>query len=328
MHDLGHGPFSHLWENCVREGSDKEWTHEDQSVRMIKDMIEYGQISLDDDQLNHDYAIDLISSLITGDYKSWKRLLKPSEMYLTEIVSNKYCNIDVDKCDYLLRDCYFAGYEVEPLEDFIGSARVVFDDNEMSHIAYHINDFELIENMFKIRACYHMNVYQQNDVMGVERHLLDLCLSASRAGLKIDNFSLTEIQRDCHAYLKLDDSVLDLIRVSNIQNKMMIKAQDLLQRLDSKQFYTFVYESIVDHRNVLVELKNKFGDIFCTAIKRIPNASIPKNIPLYDNHGKIVQRVSDLHLEYESTLIFCKSFDDTTIKEVHQFMSNINNNNY
>lgn len=327
MHDLGHGPFSHLWEHCVREGDDKEWTHEDQSVAMIKDMIEFANITLHDDRQTNTYAFELISSFITGDRSAWQRLLRPSEFYLTEIVSNKHCNIDVDKCDYLLRDSYYSRYRAEPFEEFINSARVVFDHDGVSHIAYHVNDFKLIENMFINRACYHRNIYQMVDVIGVEKQLLDVCLSASAAGLNIDNFSLTDIQRDCQAYLKLDDTVLDIIRESEIQNNMMLKAQNLLQRMDKEEFYTFVYESNSDYTLLLDELVKRFGDIFCTATKCIPNASIPKNIPLYDDQGNIVQKESDKCLAYESKIIFCKIFDDTTIQEVQKFISNVRNNN-
>jgi hypothetical protein len=126
----------------------------------------------------------------------------------------------------------------------------------------------------------------------------------------------------------LSDTILDLIRESDVQNKMMLNAQDLLLRLDTEQFYTFVHESCDDCSTFLDKLIKKFGDIFCTATKRIPNASIPKNIPLYDDDGNIVQKVSDKELSYESTLIFCKAFDEATIQEVQEFMSNINNNNY
>lgn len=328
MHDLGHGPFSHLWENCVHEGSDKNWTHEDQSVQMIRHMIDFAHISLDDDQKVHEYAVELISSLITGDCKAWHRLLKPSEMYLTEIVSNKFCNIDVDKCDYLLRDSFHVGRKIEPFEDFFNTARVVTYDDGISHIAYHAEDFHLIENMFKNRASYHVNVYQLAEVAGVEKQLLDICLLASAAGLKVDQFHITEIQKNCQAYLKLDDTILDLIRASDIESKLMLHAQNLLQRMEEKEFYTFVHESFTDCSVVFNNLMRKFGDIFVTFRKRIPNASIPMNIPLYDDDNSIVKKVSDTKLNYESTLIFCKAFDDTVVGDVQEYISNIKNNNF
>ena len=38
-HDLGHGPFSHLWEFFVHEAG-KEWHHEASSVAMLDFLIE------------------------------------------------------------------------------------------------------------------------------------------------------------------------------------------------------------------------------------------------------------------------------------------------
>ena len=256
----------------------------------------------------------------------WKRLLKPSEMFITEIVSNKFCNIDVDKCDYLLRDFHYVRLEILDFEKFMNSANVVYIDG-ISHVGYHTNDFLLIENMFTNRAWYHMNVYQLPETFAIEKQVLEICLSANLAGLKIDGYQLTEIQKDCQAYLKLNDSILDLIRDSDIQNPMMAHAQDLLRKMDSKKFFTFIYEATGDYTKLLESLTEEFGDIFCTVVKRIPNASIPENIPLYDDDFKVVQKISDRELSYESTLIFCKTFDAEVIQKVQEFIE-IGNNNF
>ena len=40
-HDLGHGPFSHLWESFVSQvHPESDWHHEDNSVKMIDHLIE------------------------------------------------------------------------------------------------------------------------------------------------------------------------------------------------------------------------------------------------------------------------------------------------
>ena len=39
-HDLGHGPFSHLWEGFVQEARpDSKWSHEATSLRMLDNII-------------------------------------------------------------------------------------------------------------------------------------------------------------------------------------------------------------------------------------------------------------------------------------------------
>lgn len=329
LHDIGHGPYSHLWEHCVHQGcpSNQEWTHESQSVALIKDMVESNKISLHSDEKIHDYCVELITSFIIGDCEVWKRLLKPSEMYLTEIVSNKYCNIDVDKCDYLLRDYYYVHREIASFEDFFKHARIINDEHEISHIAYHVNDFQLIENMFTNRAIYHNEVYQLAEVAGVEKQIRDICVMADRGGLEIGGLTITKVQKNCSLYLKLDDTVLDLIRTSTIDNQCMNEAKKLLKHLDDEHFYKCIFES---HNQDEVDamqkdLVSKFGDNFCTVNKKIPNAAVPKNIPLYDDNGATVQKESNRNLCYESVLLFYKAFDDSVYKNILNF---VNNNNF
>lgn len=122
---------------------------------MIEHLIRENDIKLDDDENTHKMALRLLTSLVTADTEAWEELLAPEEMFITEIVSNKFCKIDVDKIDYLLRDRRCAdliGVEVRPFEEFWKRAKIVVDKNGRSHIGYHADDFEKIENLFRNRA--------------------------------------------------------------------------------------------------------------------------------------------------------------------------------
>ncbi|XP_070501576.1 deoxynucleoside triphosphate triphosphohydrolase SAMHD1 homolog [Chironomus tepperi] len=322
LHDLGHGPFSHLWENVVREGNHKNWSHEDQSVAMIHHMIENNKISLHPETSIHDDMVELTCSLITGDQKTWNRLLKPSEMFLTEIVSNKYCKLDVDKLDYMSRDFKFVNRDILPFQGILDRVRIVFDDNNVSHIGYHVNDFELIENVFINRANYHMDVYQLNEVVGIEKQFMDACFLADNGGFKLLNYSITDIQQDCAKYCHLDDNLLDLIRKDN--NPSIKEAQELINNLDKGKFYDLIYESkdVTEVNNVYEKLVGKFGKIFCIVEKFIPYASVPSNIPLYNDDGDLVPKTSDHKLEYASKLIFCKAFDPIIVQNACNLLNN------
>jgi len=108
-HDLGHGPYSHLWENFVRIANPScKWEHEDSSFEIFKLILEERpelkkEIS-PKDQL-------FIKELICGpDKEKQKAGIYPysargeEKFYLYEIISNKVTGLDVDKMDYLLRD--------------------------------------------------------------------------------------------------------------------------------------------------------------------------------------------------------------------------------
>ena len=85
---------------------------------MVAQLVEANNIKLWNTKEDQKYCIELIQALIIGDTSKLEQLL-PNEMsFLSEIVNNKFCNIDVDKVDYLLRDGYHLKNSLEIKEDF------------------------------------------------------------------------------------------------------------------------------------------------------------------------------------------------------------------
>lgn len=294
---------------------------------MINHLISANSIQLHKSPDLHTKALKLITSLITGDSTTWKKLLKPHEMFITEIVSNKFCNIDVDKCDYILRDELSVKncVTLKPFISFIQRARIVIDENGTSHIGYHADDFELIENLFYNRAHLHMNVYQHWQVAGVEKMVRDICTRSAAGGVKISGLPLTEVHQDHLAYLQLDDSVLNLIKNTKSENELVREAQAILKNLIEGRFYELIYESTDGQVTAVYEtLVKKFGPIFCIVGKYIPSAEVPTNVPLYNDNGDIVQMTSDLKLGYKSSFIFCEDPDKVPV--VRNFIYSLNNN--
>lgn len=321
-HDLGHGPFSHLWEHVIHTGGDNSWTHEDQSVRMLEFMLQDNHIELHEDPVRHKYALRLISSLIRGDCDEWRALLQPNEVYLTEIVSNKFCEIDMDKCDYILRDALYTEVKIDDFISFMDRAKVVVDkDSGETHIGYHEQDFHLVEKIFRNRAMLHDKVYQSEQVMICEKMVKDICDEASKGGVKIAGKPLCEVQLDDSAYLKLDDSVLEIIRECSLDNSHVVRAKEILSNLQNGKYYKKIWESHDDTKRFRDEIKSKFGDVLWQM--KIPKSQIPKNIQFYTNNDDLVPMESELDLSKEYWLILT---DDKHESDIKMTLDGLNNN--
>jgi len=90
LHDLGHGPFSHLFESALPAAP----AHETWTVRLLVDPdSEVNQVLA-----RYDSALpSRVADLVKG---------KHPLPYLAHAVSGTF---DVDRCDYLLRDAHFTG---------------------------------------------------------------------------------------------------------------------------------------------------------------------------------------------------------------------------
>lgn len=94
LHDVGHGPYSHLFEEAIAGAVH----HEAWSLRIVRDPGTAVHKKLS----NIDPALpDRVAALITGG-----KDLKYDLPYLAHAVSGTF---DVDRCDYLLRDAHMTG---------------------------------------------------------------------------------------------------------------------------------------------------------------------------------------------------------------------------
>ena len=94
IHDIGHGPYSHLYDTQVRSHDEPE--HEERGCGIFKTMVEKYNFKLNKNEVR--LIIDMIIPPATKK-KCW----------LYQIIANKECQIDVDKIDYIQRDCYHTG---------------------------------------------------------------------------------------------------------------------------------------------------------------------------------------------------------------------------
>jgi HD superfamily phosphohydrolase len=151
-HDLGHGPFSHVFEKVVQ--SHQDWHHEQQSIRLLYRLVSH-------------HSVDLSP----GDLIFLKACIHPSEeesrLWTYQIVANLHNGIDVDKLDYLNRDAVSFG--IPPplrIQRILGGMRI--QDNEIRFLAGIQND---LLDVFYHRFRMFRYFYQHSTVVALDTHV-------------------------------------------------------------------------------------------------------------------------------------------------------------
>ena len=181
LHDIGHGPFSHVSENILQiiNGKDKlklyakkglDEFHEFIGIRIIQSSFKE---ILQEDELKQIVAI----------------IEKPkTPNCLAEIVSGP---LDADKFDYLLRDSYFAGvkYGIFDLERILNVLRIIKDSSE-SRLGIHEEGVYCIEQFVMSKYFITSQVYTH-----INRLITDQMLIRCVYLAYTENGGLEEIKR-------------------------------------------------------------------------------------------------------------------------------------
>ncbi len=143
MHDIGHGPFSHVLEHTLVQGI----SHEDISLMMME-------------QINRDLGgqLNLAIAIFKGEH---------SKPFLHQLISSQ---LDMDRLDYLRRDSFFTGVN----EGNIGSARIIkMLDVVDDHLCIDHKGIYSIENYLTSRRLMYWQVYLHKTTVGAERLLIN-----------------------------------------------------------------------------------------------------------------------------------------------------------
>ncbi|XP_053530219.1 deoxynucleoside triphosphate triphosphohydrolase SAMHD1 isoform X1 [Ictalurus punctatus] len=275
-HDLGHGPFSLLFEEVLKELAErmvsetgesettealKNWKHEEQSGKMFNQLIKNGikekmKNGHYKDEHNEglkfqDKDFEFIHELIEGTRPSTDSLNRERherKSYLYEIVANKETGIDVDKMDYFSRDCHHVGMKSNfSHERYVMFARVCTNKKNEKHICTRdkeaINMYELFHNRYLL----HYNVCQHRVKVAIETMIVDVLLAAE-GHFKLDGKTISEAVMVPKTYLKLTDDVLQEIMRST--DNSLKTARKIIRRIDKRKIYKFVGGKIFQKKDV------------------------------------------------------------------------------
>nr|XP_053639551.1 deoxynucleoside triphosphate triphosphohydrolase SAMHD1-like isoform X2 [Cherax quadricarinatus] len=221
-HDLGHGPFSHLWEEFVEMSPRKEkWTHEEASEKMFDYLIEANNLS---EYFNkYDLDIQFIKKLICGLTESERQ--KNEKAFLYEIVANKRTGVDVDKWDYFLRDGHNLGIRVKfDYHRLVKYSRVIQVDGEWQ-ICMRDKECNNLYDMFHARETLHRTAYQHRVVKIID---------------SITNYALRNVCDDMSAYTNLIDDIFHRILLAKGDHPDLVKAKEILENILKRRLYIYV----------------------------------------------------------------------------------------
>ena len=157
LHDIGHGPFSHVLEHTLVDGV----THEDISLLMMERinndlMMRYapnGDASLNDGPL------DMAISIFRNEYP---------KHFLHQLISSQ---LDVDRMDYLCRDSFFTGVQ----EGRVASERLLkMLDVRNDKLVVQIKGIYSVEKFLVARRLMYWQVYLHKTSVAAEQHLIKI----------------------------------------------------------------------------------------------------------------------------------------------------------
>jgi hypothetical protein len=158
LHDIGHGPFSHTWEQVFPQFDHEQW-----GARIVTEDEEMSGVLR---ELASDLP-EVLSQFVDKTYKP---------TFARKLVSSQ---LDVDRLDYLLRDGHYsgAGYATYDLEWILHALRIESvhssDDPEDLVIDYRRGMYAVEQYLFA-RTYMYAQVYHHKAVRAAERMFIKL----------------------------------------------------------------------------------------------------------------------------------------------------------
>ncbi|PHU27561.1 hypothetical protein BC332_05893 [Capsicum chinense] len=248
LHDIGHGPFSHLFERefLPQVCTGLDWSHEQMSVDMIDHIVDEHHIDIGSGTIKKVKEMILASSKLALTKSSREK------QFLYDIVANGRNGIDVDKFDYIVRDtracalgCNFQFHRL------METMRVLGDE-----ICYRAKDYLTIHKLFATRADLHRTVYTHAKVKAIELMVVDALVKAN------DYLHIASHIEHPSQYWKIDDTILKTIETA--PDPELKESRDLILRVRRRDLYQFCNEYVVPRDKIEYFKDVTAQDIVCS----------------------------------------------------------------
>lgn len=232
MHDIGHGPFSHLFDELIKKKY-PHLEHEERSKIILEKILR--------EKTNYtDTDIKFIQSIIDPP----KDCVNNS---FYQIVAS--IGIDVDKLDYLKRDARHVGMSVSiDIDRIINEIMII--DNRLAFVESVAYD---ILTVFSTRHYFHKNVYNHKTIKAIEVMITDIF------NLIDPIIDLTESVTDMDKFCQLTDvDLFSILKCKDQKDPRIIEAKKIYNRIITRDLYKIVYQykGIIPNKEKIIENKN------------------------------------------------------------------------
>ncbi len=226
LHDIGHGPFSHMFEEVLDKY--RGMTHEDVGEWLIR------QGELKDVLTEYGYSPVELSRLSVG------KLETKEKAFLNQIIASQF---DADVMDYLVRDSYFAGvqYGNIDVERLTNSLDLVEGSLAMDIEALYALEAFVIARYEMFKAVYFHRTVRAAEVM---------IIRAMDYANKALGFTAFQSPED---FLRLDDQsvVHSLISIEDTSEKELKIAKEFAEMYYTRRLFKAVHQSLYHRKDDL-----------------------------------------------------------------------------
>jgi HD superfamily phosphohydrolase len=269
VHDIGHGPYSHLYDNRIRHPSEPE--HEERGCAIFSDMVRKYNLLLSEEEV-----IMVINMIVPPSHLC--------NYWLYQIVANKHCQLDVDKIDYIERDCFHTGVK------FGGEWGRLLTQCEIKKVEGNLQiawpkklEYEIFQ-LFATRYRLHRQVYNHHTVKAYEYCVAKILSAAKKKGVPFLNMT------DSIVTSRLNDEWAELrnkIDCRNIPKLVGEKVLDMSETSEGSQLFPLIVSNLIVEK---IQIGFSSGDV-----------NPLENVPLFDKSGKISRIEPDMNLCFPST---------------------------
>ena len=289
LHDVGHGPFSHIFEHLLDKFLKK--THEDLTAWVIQ------KSELSDIINSLGYDPEMIGKLAVG------MLNRPGKAFMDQVIQSA---VDVDKLDFIVRDTYHTGAEYGYVDIFrLIHMLDVIDEN----LVVNLGALSALESFILARIESFKSIYFHR-VGRAAQIMMAIAMEEARDELGLVDFESVE------EYLALDDYTVWTM-LKNCE-----KSRGIMENLEKRRLLKCAYDQTFYVRNKTVssifsveEIRNQMTDKIASGVGIDPRLVVidvptlpsvpyrhsvllePMEIPVFNktrDGKKIPQRLSDI----------------------------------